>query len=253
MSADDPHMETSMYKRFLVVAALVVWVVSAANHLVPQAMASGASHLLEAGTYLSQDYVNVLKMSKSPYRADTEAKYTYKLVTVRYDQGKCYVTPETFHEGGLDYFLAPDNSLRPSDPSYPRPAHFKINSAKSFELGFGSEQSVRYESVGNVASYVAALALVGRYTDSAGRVYQFHSDGRAIFPDREFKYEIGLDHVLTPFDYFYEAGKINAVTPFQRDGDTIRLYSIKKQENPDFLEIDSTKPPVILRMSKVPK
>lgn len=239
-----------MSKRFLAVAAVTVCVAATANHLASEAMASNTNHPLEAGTYLSQDYVNVLKTSKSPYRADTEAKQTYKLVTVRYDQGKCYVTPESFHEGGLDYFLAPDNSLRPSDPSYPRPAHFKINSAKSFELGFGSEQSVRYESVGNVASYVAALALVGRYTDSAGRVYQFYPDGRAIFPDREFKYEIGLDHVLTRFDYFYEPGKVNAVTPFQRDGDTIRLYSIKKQENPDVLEIDSTKPPVILRISK---
>lgn len=242
-----------MAKHLLTVVALALGLASTANHLAPLAMASGTIQPLEAGTYLSQDYVNVLKMSKSPYRADTTAKHTYKLVTVRYDQGKCYVTPETFHEGGLDYLLAPDNSLRPGDPSYPRPTHFRINSAKSFELGFGSEQSVRYESVGNVASYVAALVLVGRYTDSVGRVYQFYPDGRAIFPDREFKYEIGLDHVLTRFDYFYESGKVNAVTPFQRDGDTVRLYSIKKQENPDFLEIDSTKPPVILRISKDPK
>lgn len=242
-----------MTKRLFTAVALIGAFASTVAHWTLDAMASGTGNPLEPGTYLSRDYIDILKRSKSPFKADGEANHIYKLVSVRYDRGKGYLTPETFHEGGLSYVLSPNATLEPSDPSYPRPTHFKVNSAHSFELSFSPERPVRYEKVGNVASYVSAVTLVGRYTDSAGRMYQFRSDGKAIFPDREFTYEVGLDHVLTHFDYFYEAGKVNEVTPYQRDDETLRLYTIKKQENLDVMEIDSTKPPLILHAIKSSK
>ena len=50
--------------------------------------------------------------------------------------------------------------------------------------------------VGDAIAYVAAEALVGTYTDDRGRSYVFGNDGWVVFPDRKFRYAVGVYHVL---------------------------------------------------------
>lgn len=202
---------------------------------------------LRAGTYLSRAYLDVLLSTKSPYEADIKTAHAYNVATVRDKPKRCEITPETFHEGGMVYIVSSNHALQPGHGAYPRPTHFEVTSHNSFKLGFSAEEVVSYEYVGKVDEYVSTVALVGRYADATGRVYEFRSGGGAEFPDRKFRYEIGLDHALTRFDYFYDPDKVNAITPFRRDGEVLYLFTTKEQENKDYPEIDTTKPPITLR------
>jgi len=213
----------------------------------PDVLASETRCPLQAGTYLSRTYIDILRKTRSPFKADIQTVKQNNVATVWHRPTRCEITPETFHEGGLIYVVKSNRILTPTAKSYPAPTHFRVVTHESFELAFDKTNPIVYEYVKNLEAFVASIALAGRYVDTNGRIYAFHSDGTARFPDRQFKFTVGLDHVLTRFDYFIETGTISATIPYRREGTSLLLFTTKKQENQDVEEIDTTKPPVELK------
>ncbi len=91
---------------------------------------------------------------------------------------------------------------------------------------------------GPIERYCNELVLVGVYYDSSGREYTFSADGRAVWPDRIFKYEVGLDYFFQAPDYLvnrseFDSTKMGWVAyAFRWQGETLLLYR-EKPRNPD--------------------
>ncbi len=90
----------------------------------------------------------------------------------------------------------------------------------------------------SIEQYCNALLLAGKYHDSSGRQYTFSVDGRAVWPDRKFKYEVGLDYAFQEPDYLinlseFDSAKMGWVAyAFRWQGDTLLLYH-EMPQNPD--------------------
>ena len=87
--------------------------------------------------------------------------------------------------------------------------------------------------VKDAAACVAGIILTGHYKDRRGLDYEFREDGYAVFPDRKFQFEIGMDHVLTSFDYFMQMGPnhiATSVTAFKWEGGNLQLFRTKEDE-----------------------
>lgn len=103
----------------------------------------------------------------------------------------------------------------------------------TFELGYGQYKPAMYVFVKNATRYIAGAVLVGRYRDLHGRSYEFRQDGWAVFPKRRFRYEIGVDHVLNPYDYFYKVGKDGKMWAFRWDGDNLQIFRTSSSHFPE--------------------
>jgi hypothetical protein len=89
------------------------------------------------------------------------------------------------------------------------------------------------------------MVLAGRYVDDRGRNYLFGKDGWAIFPDRKFKYEVGIDHVLSGYDYFMdETARPIRTFEFKKVEGRLQIFEIRG-EFPD--EVVDKRPFVVLR------
>lgn len=175
---------------------------------------AGDFRSVSTGDYLRSDYIEKLNATHSSLRAETSG--TAQLIQVSRESGGLrFSVIFNFHEGGYDFLMREDGSfVDPDGFNHSNPV-MKVLTARSFTLKFDKFPAATYQFVGNVNSYVGERMLAGKYQDHKGRPYVFRKDGWAIFPDRKFQYEIGLDHVLTGYDYFW-------------DKDSKKVYAIKK-------------------------
>jgi hypothetical protein len=72
-----------------------------------------------------------------------------------------------------------------------------------------------------------------------------------VFPDRTFRYEVGLDHVFGNFDYFDEKTKVtgkNRTWAFRWEGDNLDLFATREIES-GVDEISDSRPRLSLHRS----
>jgi hypothetical protein len=166
---------------------------------------SSAADALRIGEYLSENYVNQLQETRSPYRAFKTGSPQLVIVEKQVD-GTRLMPIFNFHEGGPEIMVRENGKV-----TVPVDAGLNVgNLIVSFSgpgqlvLGFGDFSPRRFVFVGKASAYVSKVILVGKYVDGLSRSYEFHDSGRAVFPDRQFAYSIGIDHVVNKFDYFVD-------------------------------------------------
>lgn len=160
---------------------------------------------IQTGDYLRRDYIEKLNATHSSLKAETSG--TAQLIHVsREGDGVHFGAIFNFHEGGYTFLVRADDSFVELEGSSSSKPVLQVLTSHSFSLKFDKFPAETYLLVGDVHRYVAMRMIVGKYEDREGRSYAFLDDGWAIFPDRKFKYEIGTDHVLTHYDYFWDKG-----------------------------------------------
>jgi hypothetical protein len=158
---------------------------------------------LKLGDYLRDDYVRGLIASRSPFRSSVyDSPQSAKVI--RRDGESVLIAVFNFHEGGPDFVILPNGSLAVESDAGSDLSNltFTILDSTRFRMGFDKFEPQTFIYVGNLDRYVAKFTVVGDYVDGRNRRYAFRADGTAVFPDREFKYSVGTDHVLNHFDYF---------------------------------------------------
>jgi hypothetical protein len=204
------------------------------------------------GEYLSTEYIEELRRSRSPLKAGSTID-ELKLVLVERHGKQFQLMPIiNFHEGDSGFVLDLDGSIAPS----PEPRATPVSNVSATVLddhtirfGYSNFKPATYVCVKEAAAYVSKAVLVGRYQDEQGRKYEFQEDGWAVFPDRRFEYEIGLDHVLEHFDYFMDAGHDRKHLPWRVWGfkwkrNTLEVFRTKEEDGID--EIDDSHPFLLL-------
>jgi hypothetical protein len=197
---------------------------------------------LADGDYLSSAYIDTLKSTRSPLKAGEAAQIN--LVVVRHKGNKLLLEPIlNFHEGGIVFAMNKNGSMSAVESGGLDISNLSASvvDARSFRFGFGEFKPTTYVFVKNVTEYISQAVLVGKYHDQQGRIYEFREDGWAIFPDRKFRFETGVDHVLTDFDYFMDSGKVWA---FKRNGDQLQIFATSDAEG--FDQIRTDRPPLAL-------
>ena len=174
-----------------------------AQAAIGQAGAHSKRQLVEPvpGDYLRNEYLQLLRKTRSPLCAGAAATPQLIMVmksTTGISIGGIY----NFHEGGLEIPMAKDGAARGKLDELSEVTVTAVDQ-HHLKLASAANPPQIYTYVGKAENYVAAVVLVGKYADDGGRSYIFEKDGWAIFPGRRFKYEIGIDHVLTSFDYFW--------------------------------------------------
>ena len=159
---------------------------------------------LQRGDYLSVEYIDILKQTRSPITAGKHTDYR-QYITIGFSavHKQIYIRGMgSFHEG-LEG-LVTDKSLNiVSDKFGETPA--KIKALSRFEFSIAVEGKVLvYRYVGNLQQFIARHTLVGNYKDSSGGQYDLTEDGKATFPDRVFHYKVATDYVMNGFDTFFE-------------------------------------------------
>jgi hypothetical protein len=160
-----------------------------------------SSATLVPGDYLCGDYLAALRKTRSPKQS--EADDGRQLITVGKDAtGISLMLIYNFHEGGDTLAMGQDGSLQAKLYGDQRITGNVID-AHHFKLIGAAKPPQIYTFVGDAERYAAEVALVGRYADDRGRTYIFGKDGWATFPDQKFRFIVGIDHVLTAYDYFW--------------------------------------------------
>lgn len=112
-----------------------------------------------------------------------------------------------FHEGDTLFRPSEDGMFKADDQGAFNSMNFRlgVRGPESFSLLKGNME-LAFRFVGDAERWVTQAVLTGRYKDAQGRLYVFGPGGEASFPgNRKFKYALGMDHVLNPYDYIYSA------------------------------------------------
>jgi len=205
---------------------------------------------LSEGDYLSTNYIEQLRKTRSPYKAGDQRPISLVIV---HRQGTDLLidTSYNFHEGGEVLRVAANGQIEPSSGENVKQLTGTVLNEHSLRFGINDNPVTTYEHVGNAATYVARASLVGTYQNSRGRTYEFRNDGTAVFPDHTFRYEVGLDHVFGNFDYFDEKASVNGNSrtwAFRWEGDDLDLFATREIES-GVDEISDTRPRLILHRS----
>jgi hypothetical protein len=181
---------------------------------------------LKRGDYLRADYVTSLCKSRSPLKAwrEVESKNDSGLsqVTVSEDRGALSVSMGwNFHEGSDIYTPDPDGALRAVNTTF----FIEPVGNNEFVLSDGKSK-ILFKFVGDWQRWSNSVVIAGDYTDARGRKYFFDPDGNALFPDNQrFDYEVGLDMVLSNYDYIYSK-KAKATWSLKSTPQGIALYDV---------------------------
>jgi hypothetical protein len=201
---------------------------------------------LSEGEYLSSAYIDALKSTRSPLEAGKTGELNR--ISVQRNGKRLLLTPGyNFHEAGVEFAFQNNGSLSPASPKDAWSENTRNLSAtavdeRTLRFGLGDDKPATYIFVKSATDYVSRVVLAGKYRDRQGRVYEFTQDGWAIFPDRKFRFEIGLDHVLDDFDYFLDGTKMWA---FKRKGAELQIFPTSNADGPE--EISSDRPQLTLR------
>ncbi|HZP88218.1 MAG TPA: hypothetical protein VFB54_15515 [Burkholderiales bacterium] len=166
------------------------------------------------GTWISRDYVERLKASRSPSEAARKGGGvaikiqregpTYPILITNFQrailQAVIDVQPDIKPKS---YRLAIAKEDRPaisaSELTYmrfrgERDAGGTFKTLSISEPNFAKGKFLTYERLaGGLENFVNATVIAGRYTDAEGKRYEFTEAGEAVLPDRKFQYEVSLD------------------------------------------------------------
>lgn len=169
---------------------------SVSNHSVNQ---------LRTGEFLREDYIKALCETLSPIRATREDGDPQMIIVGRDRDGFSFMPTHNFHEGDDLYRPTNGGRLRLGDAASAVFA-LVVHNSEAFSLVRGNF-CLRFRFVGQSERWVTNAVIAGTYRDASGDEYVFSRDGQARFPRRKpFDYTLGMDHVLTPYDYIYSRG-----------------------------------------------
>ena len=105
--------------------------------------------------------------------------------------------------------------------------HFYIKWPQSpLRLPSGNFVDGEFTWVGDAEAWLFRKLIAGTYNTSAGVRVAFRMDGKGELPDGNRQYRVGLDHVLSPFDYIYGQGYSYG---FRFDKEDLLLFAIIEQ------------------------
>ncbi len=184
------------------------------------------------GDYLRSDYIEILEKTYSPLQAWVFG--TYQLLKVSEEEKGLLLQPIiNFHEGGPDFILRKDGSIitRLAAGHDTSNLSIEIIDTRHFKLGFDKFKPMLYSFVGNADRYVTNKVLAGEYSDEKGRHYIFGTDGWAVYPNDKFEYQVGLDHILLRFDYFFDKKTEDKVYAFKIHNDMLEIFGTSGEIN----------------------
>ena len=182
--------------------------------------------------WLNCEYVETLKTTRSPMKAAQDIYY----VSINFKKSDTNIEWEqiyNFHEGlklpldgfkkmvddsympvlnksEVDYYSVKDDRLVfTGNPIDKIEWNFKDKNTNPGELK--NLKFVRAEP--NVETFINRYAIAGKYKDEQGHIYTFSEEGKAVWPDKTFDYETGLDFILTKFDYFFNESEYEINKP----------------------------------------
>jgi len=104
----------------------------------------------------------------------------------------------------------------------------------------------------SIQHYCNKVIIAGQYLDSLNRPYTFTADGQAIWPNKRFRYEFGLDFIFGDPDYLINFSEFDSTQRrwvsygFEWRRDTLLLFHQSEEADPPTLH-NSREPFLILR------
>jgi len=158
---------------------------------------------LQLGEYLNNEYSDILRQTHSPAMAGNNSDYRqYIRVGFNSKRNEFYIRPMgNFHEG-LEGLVI-DKSLNIlKDDFGSAPSKLTLISKVAFSIKVDGKE-LKYSYIENLKKYIARNTIAGKYVGKNEDKYLFTEDGEAIFPDRDFRYEVATD-VISGVDYLLE-------------------------------------------------
>jgi hypothetical protein len=213
----------------IVVSLLVVGMAAPwANDATPQCRVVGPHNPLpEPGDYLATAYYDTIMRTLSPSAAGDTTRLPFARVTR--EEGGLTLAMGTFEEGAGEIVLSSSGVARPGQPD--GECTVVLSDTSHFALAAGAHTPLaKYTRVGELDAWVSNLLFVGRWTDSAGRLYVFARDGNATFDGKSVRYSVS-----EPDGNGFEDGRIvidGHNFSFERAGSALNLYGPLDGHNP---------------------
>ncbi|MDO8989113.1 MAG: hypothetical protein Q7U91_05720 [Sideroxyarcus sp.] len=156
------------------------------------------------GDYLSVEYIDLLRQTRSPIAAGSNSDHRQYIKT-DFDTNERlidFTLMGNFHEG-LGGIIADTSLLVIEEDFGETPAKLKVMSRFEFIVEVDGKTLV-YHYVGNYKQFIARNTIAGQYKDKKGGLYTFTEEGIATFPDHSFRYEVDADFGMISFDTFFE-------------------------------------------------
>ncbi|MFC1693936.1 hypothetical protein ACFL1R_10565 [Candidatus Latescibacterota bacterium] len=201
------------------------------------------------GEWLNKKYIETLQLTKSPIKAVDGIYYTSFTIFKEnnsYRWGQNY----NFHEGIIFNIIEllptfePHNYQIVYEPIYEREPVDRetycdtlyISGDKPFNEmewiftqihGIPKGEKLRIPFVRvepNIDEYVNRIVLAGTYTDKQGRTFVFSKSEEAQWPDKSFRYKVGLDYIFESCDFFWAYNDNDKYFPYAFSWQDDKLY-----------------------------
>ncbi|MEC5387543.1 hypothetical protein VVD49_17560 [Uliginosibacterium sp. H3] len=156
------------------------------------------------GEFVRSTYLEALRRTHSPYASFKQGRGGVMTIRVEKRDGNTGFAFEwNFHEGDVFRHLSRDGQfiIYEEDKDYLGPTRIQITSSESFTLSGDKDVAGRFDRMPDFQNFLNRQTVAGTYQDQKGNRYVFKPEGVAVFPDREFKYAIGTDHIGAPYDW----------------------------------------------------
>jgi len=202
------------------------------------------SVLLIGRDYLDSEYMETLSKTRSPYRTNQQSK-GYDRVRIKRDVGGNYVFELGTFDGVYAVLVFDSFGKQLSldgKPLKPVVLSLKVDGPNDFTVEF-NEKVRTFRLVRDVDQFVIRHTVVGIYSDSHGKRYEFTEQGHAVFPDRSFRFVVDAGSAFTRFDTVIETeltGEGIRWYGFEYVAGTLKLYRVsgnmnEKKESQPFL------------------
>lgn len=157
------------------------------------------------GSWYNSSFLGVLQKTKSVHQA-LYGVYFVAFEITKEQQADSYewLSIFNFHEGlnrqlaGISVVDDSTYALECTD-CYDENTHFQLLSKDGLRFSDGKE----FKRIQNFTSFVNELTVSGVYVDDQSQIYFFYKNGLSLWPNDKFYYEVGLDLVEFPADYFH--------------------------------------------------
>jgi hypothetical protein len=186
---------------------------------------------LPKGDYIREEYLHSLCETRSPLR-------TWQEIGAEKDGGLDQITIDgdvknisvaagyNFHEGTGPFSPENDGTLRRGDVVY----SIDSDGVDGFHLSDG-KSTIHFRFVGDWQLWANRAVVAGIYQDEKGSKYRFGTDGVAHFPDnRSFDYKVGLDMILSNYDYIY-SNQLKSTWAVKMTSGGLSLYDVDVDQN----------------------
>jgi hypothetical protein len=198
-------------------------------------LSPGSSHaaddlsatLPRPGDYVSSEYLQRLKTTKSPLLA--EENRDINVVEVRQAQRDAVsITPILhFHEGGPEFQLSKSGQVLITNSAGLDMGRIVLRAESPDRLffGFGNRAASRFVRILDFDDRLRDIVIAGKYFDELGGRFEFTKAGTAYTPEGSFPYIVGVEHGPYHFDYIVDT-RSHTVFKLVRNGCTLDLLKV---------------------------